>query len=292
MKPIALCLLLGALASCELTQPNRGATQLSDRFSAQPERNAVAPGQVDEASGLVDSRTIDGHLWVQEDSGTPTRLTLLARSGAVAGRVALPFGNRDWEDLAIGPGPRAGVSYLYLADIGDNLAQHNVSHIFRFPEPTSTTESVGAADRITFRYPDGPRDAEALLLDPQTRDLFVVTKREEKVRLYRLPYPQSTTEPITATYLGELPLTLVTGGSVSADGREILLRTYFGAHYWQRAEGQTLADALQRNPDRALTVELEPQGEAIAFDKNGAGFYTLSERGNAPSVNLNFYKRL
>ncbi|WP_266368664.1 PE-PGRS family protein [Tellurirhabdus rosea] len=285
-------LLLATLLSCEIISPNNNGARLSDRFSAQPEKAPVQPGQVDEASGLVDSRTIEGHMWVQEDSGTPNRLNLLNKNGQVVSRIGLPFGNRDWEDLAIGPGPQNGVSYLYMADIGDNLAQNGENYIYRFPEPKSAGEAVGGADRIAFRYADGPRDAEALLLDPQTRDLYIVTKREEKARLYRLAYPQSTGDVMTAAYMGELPLTLVTGGSVSADGKEILLRTYVGVQYWQRTDGQSLADALQRSGGKSLSVELEPQGEAIAFERDGKGFYTLSEKGNGMAVSLNFYKRL
>ncbi len=279
-----------SLTSCE--QLSIGGKKTSDRFSSSPEKSPIQPGLIDEASGLVDSRTISGHLWVHEDGGSPAILSLINKSGALVSRITLPFENRDWEDLAVGPGPQDGTSYLYMADIGDNINQHDACFVYRFPEPKSPNEAVTSYDRIAFRYPDGPRDAEALLVDPKTKDIFVVTKREDNARLYRLPYPQSTSEITQAAYLGEIPLNMVTGGSVSADGNEILLRTYLGVQHWRRENGQSLADAMQRSNGRALVVHLEPQGEAIAFDKEGNGFYTLSERANAPSVTLNYYKRL
>jgi hypothetical protein len=41
-----------------------------------------------------------------------------------------------------------------------------------------------------FQYPDGSRDAETLLLDPLTKDIYVISKREfEDIRVYRAPYP-------------------------------------------------------------------------------------------------------
>lgn len=290
MKSIApLVALLLLTTACELIRPNNGK---SDRFSTSAEKGPIAPGTVDEASGLADSRTLSGHVWVQEDSNRPAEISLLTHGGQLAGRVSLPgIANRDWEDLGIGPGPQDGVSYLYLADIGDNFVQYNESYIYRFPEPKEKNGAVSGIERITFRYPDGRRDAETILVDPQTRDIFIVTKSEEKVRIYRLAYPQNTTEVTTAAYQGELPLSLVTGGSVSPDGSEILIRTYFGVSYWRRTSGQSLADAMQRTSPRSLVIEAEPQGEGIAFAASGNGFFTISERRNAPGTSLNFYKR-
>lgn len=249
------------------------------------------PGLIDEASGLADSRSMDGYVWVNEDSGTPAQLNLLSHAGKLAGRLPLPgITNRDWEDMAAGPGPQPGTTYLYLADIGDNLSQNGQNSIYRLAEPKSLTEAVGVIDRIAFQYDDGPRDAETLLLDPLTRDLWIVSKGEAKVRLYHLPYPQSTTAVNTAIFRGELPLTLVTSGTISADGREILLKTYLGVYYWPRSHSETVAETLINELGYPLTYRIEPQGEAIGFDKGGNGFFTLSERGSAAAVTLNYYK--
>lgn len=260
-------------------------------FAPVPSRAPITPGLIDEASGLADSRSMDGHVWVNEDSGTPAQLNLLSHGGKLAGRLALPgITNRDWEDMAAGPGPQPGVTYLYLADIGDNLARNDQNVIYRLVEPKSLTETVGSIDRIAFQYGDGPRDAETLLLDPLTRDLWIVSKENSTTRLYQLPYPQSMVTVNTAVFRGELPLTLVTSGSISTDGKEILLKTYLGVYYWPRFTGQTVVEALVGKQSYSLTYQLEPQGEGICFDKAGNGFFTLSERGNAASVTLNYYK--
>ncbi|WP_128547988.1 PE-PGRS family protein [Larkinella soli] len=282
--------LLLMLFSCN--EPSPGSS--SDRFSTSPERFPVEPNLVNEASGIAASRTMNNRLWVQEDSDTPVQINLMTTDGKLVKRFPLPgISNRDWEDLAIGPGPQNGVSYLYLADIGDNLKKNDVSYIYRFPEPKNENEGVSGIERISFRYSDGPRDAEALLLDPQTRDLWIVTKSEEKVRMYRLPYPQSTGDVMRADYQGELPLNLITGGSVSSDGQEILLKSYIGTYHWRRKDGQTLADAMQKSSYKTLAAEqLGLQGEAVCFDKDNKGYYTLPEKGNQPSITLNYYKRL
>lgn len=287
---LAVSLLL-FLSSCGIISPD---PSKSDRFSTTPEKFSIEPGLVDETSGMAASRTMDGRLWVQEDSGNPAEISLLTTDGKLVRRFPLNgIVNRDWEDLAIGPGPQDGVSYLYLADIGDNFKQNEVSYVYRFPEPKHQDEAVSGIERISFQYPDGPRDAEAILLDPQTRDLWIVSKAEEKVHVYRLPYPQSTTEVIKADYYGELPLTLITGGSVSDDGNEILLISYMGAYHWRRKDGQSMADALQKNSYKSLaSTPLGIQSEAICFDKGSNGYYILPEKGNQSSVTLNYYKRL
>ncbi|RYF68431.1 MAG: PE-PGRS family protein [Cytophagaceae bacterium] len=262
------------------------------QFSTEPTMTAVDADQINEASGIADSRSMPGTLWVEQDGGSPAELALLGYDGHIRGKLAIPNAtNRDWEDLTIGPGPQANVNYLYIAEIGDNNGQFGNYTIYRLPEPKNLTDAVGPVEKINFNYPDGARDAETLLIDPQTRDLYIVSKRETKVHLYRLAYPQSTTSVITAELLGELPYTYVTGGAFSPDGSEVVLRTYTNVFYWSRKSGQTVADAMQLTAARDLPYRLEPQGEAICFDRENKGYFTLSEKVNGVNPTLNYYLR-
>ncbi len=261
-------------------------------FVSEPTANPIVPGTIDEASGMVDSRAVPGALWVEQDSGNPAELALLGQDGKLRGKIPIPNStNRDWEDIASGPGPTTGINYLYIGEIGDNNAQYSTVAIYRLPEPASLSAVVGPVEKITFVYPDGPRDAEALFCDPLTRDLWIVSKREAKVHLYRLKFPQSTTSVTTAEAFGELPYTYVTGASISPDGLEILIRTYFGVFHWSRTASTNMADALQRTTGVSLPYKAEPQGEAVCFDRANKGFFTLSERGSAASTSLYYFAR-
>jgi hypothetical protein len=111
------------------------------------------------------------------------------------------------------------------------------------------------------------------------------------VRLYRLAYPQNVNEITVAQAYGELPITFVTGAAISPDGSEIVVRTYTAISYWKRNAGQTIADALQNGNSRQLPYRVEPQGEAVCFDKDGKGYFTISEKAAASSVNLYYYAR-
>lgn len=283
--------LIGLLvaSSCKLAVPGVVVAQ----FSSDPTVTPVSPGQIDEASGMADSRSQPGNVWIEQDGGSPAELALLGYDGKVKTKIALPatITNRDWEELAMGPGPQEGTNYLYIGEIGDNNAQYPFCQIYRLPEPATLQTPVTQVERINFRYPDGPRDAEAMLVDPLTKDIYIITKREANVRLYRLAYPQNINEVTVAQAYGELPLTFVTGAAISPDGTEIAVRTYTEIAYWKRNAGQSIADALQNGTRRSLPYRQEPQGEAICFDKDGKGYFTISERANASSVNLYYYAR-
>ena len=239
---LSLLFLLSTLTACWEKEPVAPGEK-SDQFEAVPERFPVAPGLVDEASGLADSRTIAGYLWTHEDAGSPAELFLVSHDGKDVRRYAPPgITNIDWEDIAVGGGAEQDVSFLYVGDIGNNDASPALgTHtIYRMPELKNLDENF-APDKIAkirYRYPDSSPDAETLLLDPITNDLFVITKELESARLYRLPYPQSLEGTMTAEFVGKIPaLLLATGGDISADGQEILVRTYTNIYYWKKKSG-------------------------------------------------------
>jgi hypothetical protein len=291
MRPFLILLnatLFLSVSSCDKSSPGVGDTQ----FANDPTQAIMAPGTADEASGMADSRAIPGNVWLEEDSGNPAEMVLLGYDGKTKGRIAIPNSqNVDWEEMALGPGPTSGQNYIYMGDIGDNNAGRPFCQIYRFIEPKSLTEKIGTVERINYVYPDGPRDAEAMFTDPQTLDIWIISKRESKVHLYKLAYPQNINVVTTLQAFGELPLSLVTGAAISPDGSEILVRTYTAVYYWKRKAGQTIADALQTAQGRQLGYRVEPQGEAICFDKDAKGFFTTSERATAVNTSLFYYAK-
>lgn len=253
---------------------------------------------LDEASGLVNSRSNPNYLWAHNDSGGEPVLFLIDHKGDEKGRFRLKDAeNIDWEDMAIGLGPNNDQHYLYAADIGDNQARRSSLSIYRVPEPDLSAidqgleqEDLMSVDKIDFVYEDGPRDAEVLLADPLTRNLYIVTKREEHVRLYRLAYPQETTRMDTAVWVSDLPFTYITAGDISLDGEEVLIKNYLNIYYWKKATNESLEDLLKKQPKK-LAYQPEPQGEAIAWKTDGTGFYTLSEKADSEYTILFEYRR-
>lgn len=244
-----------------------------------------------EASGLAGSKVNPGHLWIQEDGGSSAKILLLKTDGSLVKAIAINNAvNIDWEDMGVGPGPDPATNYIYLADIGDNLKVRTDYTIYRFAEPAMTLNAVNAVDAIRFTYPDGMHDAEAILIDNPSKDIYIVTKSDNPSKLYKIPYPQSSTSVNQAVFAGDLAFGGVTGAAVSPDAKEIIIKTYPALSYFRRDAGESIEGALKKSPVN-LKYQLEPQGEAVGFAADNTGFFTVSEKAFAPVVNLYFYKR-
>ncbi len=314
-------MLIVFLSNCNQASRNKSITGLSSTTTASPIdaafRVSYLPGQLKsdttlftqprnrgtltdesivEASGLAPSQKNSGCLWTEEDSGNPSQIQLLNQDGTVVARFILDgLENNDWEDIAIGPGPVPGQSYIYLAEIGDNQFQYAQKIIYRFPEPDISNQKlpveghISAIDVIRLQLPEGPQNAEAILVDPTTKDLFILSK-DDFTTVYRATFPQSTTKVTLMTPLLVLPFEKVTSGAVSADGSEILIRTYERLFYYTRGQGESITDALKREP-KLVPMAYEPQGEAVGWAADGSGYYTTSEKTHSTMQVLYFYQR-
>jgi hypothetical protein len=247
-----------------------------------------------ETSGLVTSVANAGVLWMHNDSGGDPVVWAIGADGRDLGSHELNGADaRDWEDIALGPlGPDGqGGDHLFLGDIGDNNAERSDVTIYRAPEPAIDPGIGGVIDgvgTITAAYADGARDAETLLADPLTGDLFILSKQwdDSPVGVYRIPAGTADGASVTmeresdaAVPTGEL----TTGGEISADGTVIAVRTYQSILLWDRAPDQTVAEALTGEPCQAAAAS-EVQGESLALLPDGSGYITVSE-GEGPTIN-------
>jgi hypothetical protein len=270
------------------------------RFSAGRRTGSVANETLAEASGLVASRNNPGVLWSHNDSGGHGRVYAMSEDGRDLGVYVLEdTGTTDWEDIALGPGQRPSQSYLYIGDIGANKASRSRIAVYRVLEPKVNVRQRAPMrhkllphDVLWLRYPDSvSRDAETLMIDPKTSDLYVVTKVVlGSPHVYRARAPLRAGRVIELTHVSSLDLTsatglslgLVTGGDISADGQWVVIRTYTDAFVWRRPRGHDVGEILRTTPCR-IPLVAEPQGEAIAWAPDSGGYFTLSE-GNKPPI--------
>ena len=260
-------------------------------FLIKPLEYAVSQPKLTEASGIADSKANAGYLWVEQDSGNPPDLDLLQHNGTWLKTIHLAnVVNRDWEDIVLSTGPKAGVQYLYIAETGDNLLVHSDYAIYRLEEPAAATDTVKQIDKIAFFYPDGSHNAEAILVDPDTKDIYIITKVERRSKVYKLTYPYSLTVANKAEEVGILTYNLAVSAAISPSGKDIVVKTYDAIYSYQRNSGETIMQTLGKEPV-TLPYTAEPQGEAIVFANNDSGYYTISEKALASSVKLYFYRR-
>jgi hypothetical protein len=261
-------------------------------FENHTDEGIINSPAINEASGIVASRTNANKLWTHNDSGDKNRIFLIDNHGQLKGTYYLNgTHNRDWEDIEISD--IGGQHYLWVADIGDNSAVHGTSYVYRIVEPAYTghaNDTVLHVETIAIQYPDMPTNAEALLVDQQTNDMYIVTKGTS-AKVYKVAYPQSTTSTNNAVLLGTLPFTLITAGDISPNNQEILLKNYNEVYYWKRKSGASIFNTIQDTVTK-LPYTAEPQGEGIGFANDSSGYYTISELSSASNVHLYFYKRL
>ncbi len=286
--------LIGILICCMITDLAIGQTG-ADVFSGRVSRGKITHPEMHEVSGIVESTAFPGHFWVHNDSGDSARIFLIDSVGVHKSTFYLQgIQAYDWEDIAWMN--RDGRSYLLIGDIGDNHGRRDHVKVHLLEEPMAVDKSgVDTIARIAIRsfvltYEDGPRDAESLFYDPVDEALYLISKRELAIGVYRTLLPDMPQDTLTLTRVCTLPYTFFTGADIQRDGSEFIAKNLLNVFYWRRNVGESICAMLGR-PAIRLPYDPEPQGEAITFDRQRNGYFTLSEKALGMDAVLYFYPR-
>jgi hypothetical protein len=248
----------------------------------------VQDRQIAEISGMVASVRHPGSVWVHEDSGRPAVLYAINRGGgtqaALTVRGAKAF---DWEAMATAR-DSTGRRVLVIGDIGDNGAVRQEIEILVLREPARLRDAtVTPVRRIRLRYPDEAADAEALLADPRTGRLYIVTKSIVTAELFAVPQaawpgagPDSrvwTLEPVA-----RLETSVVTDGAFLPDG-QMLLRNYGSMSVFPAPETATGPSVRSL---ASASLPDQQQGEAIAVTTDGRSALLGSEGNRQPILRV------
>jgi hypothetical protein len=249
--------------------------------ACEPAGALVRVPELPEGSGLAASRRTPGRIWSHNDSGEPV-LVALDDNGRVVGRLRIDGATvEDWEAVAVGRCPSG--SCISVADIGDNRATRDRITVYRIAEPAEASGAVNALDVLHAAYPDGPHDAESLLITADGR-LHIVTKGETgPVSMYRFPKELRSGTTIRLERVGaprgSRPAARndrVTDGAVSPDGRWIALRSTSRLTFYRAVD--LLAGNWREAGRFPLATMAEPQGEGVTFGSDSS-VYLMSEGG-------------
>lgn len=257
-----------------------------------------------ETSGVVASPSNPGVLWMHNDSGDEARLFATSTTGVALGRLALPGVDADdFEDIAAGPCPDFAGPCIYVGDTGDNDEDRDQLVVYAVPEPKVSVETPlpeGARAESVWRFPiqipDAPANIEGFVVLPDLSAMVFYEKRASDARVlrYRAPWTADNVATVEVTAVFDPPgqdlggLRLITSADVHPTGTRLLLRTYLGVFEAELDGNEATAD----HPERARFVQLdsppdEEQGEAIAYDDDGTGIWSVSEsREKLPHVPL------
>ena len=220
-----------------------------------------------ESSGLV----VQGGLVVTtNDSGDSGRVfTVDVRTGSTVGVTTWPSDPEDVEALA-----PAGPGHVWVGDIGDNRAVRDSVEVLRVPFGRGDVAAGATAYELV--YPDGPRDAEALVRHPLSGQLFVITKGIFGGTVYAAPLRLQADRPNPLVEVGEAP-GLVTDATFLPGGGGVVMRTYSQAY---------VADFPSWQPVTSWTLPAQEQGEGVAVGPDGLLLSTEGARSRVLSVPL------
>ena len=253
---------------------------------------------ITEASGLI---ATENWLWIHNDSGDSATLYAIDQTGEPRATSAIDGAfARDWEDMT--SFSDQDKKYFLIGDIGDNKERIPNVTFYVIAQPTSDTPSP-LLYTFTATYDDiGSKDAEAIIVDPHSKELLLITKGRDGTIHYlsgKFPLPSAqlsdaviddpsfnaekvVLKEIHSTTFATPPLNrqqqsrLITSATISPDGSWLAIRNYLSARLYQKTAEQTWADALQAKPCK-LPLPLQQQGETLAFSPDGKSIWTISE---------------
>jgi hypothetical protein len=228
--------------------------------------------EITESSGLAVSPTRDGVYYTHNDSAaTPTFYSVDGNGRTLATYQVRGAQARDWEAMAATKDPASGRGVLWFADIGDNLdgAWPDIS-VYRVLEPRTPGDATLPATRYRFRYADGARNAEGVMINPRTGRLYVVSK-EFAAGVYAAPRKLRADRTNVLRKVAAAPL-MATDAAYAPDGSSYVIRTYFSATLY-RPSGETIA--------RVPMPDLK-QAESIAYTLDGRALLAGTEGPKSP----------
>jgi hypothetical protein len=217
----------------------------------------IADPDIVESSGLATDADAERY-WTVNDSGDAGVAYALDDQGETQGTLQFRVEPVDVEAVAFHRGR------LYVADIGDNRAVRDNVTVYFFDDAEPATEPV-VYKAYDFSYPDGPHDAETLLVDGDGR-LFIVTKGT-RGGIYAAPASPSRQGVNELERVGDAPA-FVTDGTVLPDGR-FALRTYVSVEIVDPDSYEVVARAATPAQKQGESITTTFDGKALLIGSEG-----------------------
>lgn len=225
-----------------------------------------------EISGMTMSQAHPGVLWLHNDSGDGPYIYAVDSSTCktLATVTLAGIQPRDIEAIASGRDGK-GRPILWIGDIGDNNDSWPDVRLYRIREPAKVVTQTVTPTTFRFTYSDRPHNAEALIANPTSQQLWVVTKQMAHGRIYRLPRQLSTTAVNVARPVGTVG-GLVTDAAMRPDGSGFVLRNY--------VDGELFSGRPPGKSAGRIELPFQLQGEAVTWTPDGSALLLASEREN------------
>lgn len=213
---------------------------------------SFADPAIDESSGLVDLGST--MVTVNDSGGEPVLYVLDAKTGRTVGRTTFADSVVDTEALAP---ERAGGDggVVWVGDIGDNRGVRD--HVTVYRVSVERGEHRVAAPAYRLAYPDGPQDAESMVVHDGR--VYVISKGILGGRMYVAPRKLRTDRVNPLREAGPIGI-WATDAALFPDARHLLVRGYGNA---------AVFEFPSLRPVGTFDLPDQEQGEGVSIGPGG-----------------------
>lgn len=299
----SICLIFSGCFSASSSNGRQGNVngKVSADYAEPKVVGKIESNEIKESSGIAVSLCQENVFWTHNDSGDNAFIFALNLKGEKLGTWQVTGAkNTDWEDIAAFKSN--GTCFLYIGDIGNNKRLRDELTIYRVKEPAitdadkssskknpSTTET---AEAIKFSYPDMRHDAETLMINSQSGDIYILTKRMSGAAgVYKLAANYSLEKTNTVKKIADfsvpaIPDGLLTGGDISPDGKRVVICDYFNGYEITLPEKAKDFDEIWKEQPVIVQLGAREQGEGISYSADGKAIFATSEKKNSPLIEV------
>ena len=303
--------------------------KFSSNYAAPQIVGKIDNPEIIESSGIAASPCQPNVFWTHNDSGDKAEIFALDSTGkTLATFIVKEAKNDDWEDIAAFK-DRSGECFLFIGDIGNNALTRGEFAIYRVREPNVAGQAADekenkpaaplavleeskklkrggepltaperkiaeteTAETIKFEYSDARHDAETLMVNPQTGDIYVVTKSlVGAAAVYKLAANQINPKINRLEKIGDIavpavPNGFITGGDIAPDGKRAVLCDYFGGYEYVLPENSKNFDDIWKAAPVKIELGDRTQGEAVGYSADGKAIFATSEKSGSPIIEV------
>jgi|GEM_PF-1624107 len=275
-------LIFGILLTTSVTSLGDSLVEPCESWSANEAFQSLPAEHFPEVSGMRSSKKFADRLYLVNDSGDGANFYSFDQISGNFEKVQIK-GFKGWDMEAMGYGPCGSKNCIYVADIGDNQARRKIIRIAGIVEKESYGSQVTPLFHKILKYPDGGKDAEAIIVAPDGY-LYIFSKEfgllsSDPTRVYRISLKrlQSSSQDVlekvgTFKWSSFLSPLTVTDAAVSPNGKRLFLLGYF---FSLELNLKDFLDSL--SPDKITDLENAvkvstgkgSQTEAVTYSSDG-----------------------
>jgi len=227
--------------------------------------SSIDDKRIQESSGLAYSSKFPDIAYTLNDENGPI-YTIRPSTGKVVGTIKLDGVKLgDPESIYVDP-----YGHLWIGDMGDNDEKRDDTAIYAFNEPGAGNFEVKEMLKFPVSFEDGPKNVEAMLINPISGQVYLVHKSKKKDRtIFELPNPLQNGQMNVARDLHKRMPDWVTDGEFTPDGRRALIKTEKDVYIYDPTTWDQMDKIHTRKLQQSESITIEPDQKTFLIGSEG-----------------------